>query len=227
MRVFSILSVAAAAALSLVPSAFAAPLVDAKAGAVAGAEVHARFVDAKAGAVAAAKVHARHVDAAAKAAAGAEVHARDTGCVSILTELKVNLGVHIDALGYLTSSNATAATIKPILSAVVSVIGDAVVQLKALDGCSDSTYDCACVLSEILIALCTVLGLVLSVVADVQILLGVIVDVALGNCLCELIGAVLALMDGLLVELVPLVLCIASTLLSLGLEVVGSLLTIC
>ena len=42
--------------------------------------------------------------------------------------------------GYLTPQNATADAIKPHLSAVVSVIGEAVVKIKALGGCSDTVY---------------------------------------------------------------------------------------
>ncbi|THH09800.1 hypothetical protein EW145_g1748 [Phellinidium pouzarii] len=223
MRVSSIISIAATAALSLVPTAFAAPF---KAGAVAdagaGAVIHARIIDTQANKYGA-DVHARF----AGADAVAPVSKRDVGCVSILTELKVNLGVHITALGNLNAQNATTEVITPILSGVVSVIGDAVVQLKGLNGCSDNVSDCAGVLAEILVSLCGVLGVVLSVVTDVQILLGVIVQVALGGCLCELISVVIGLMGGLLLELIPLVLVLAPTLLSLGLGAVGSLLTIC
>ena len=84
MRAFGIFSVAAAAALSLFPSAFAAPLVAAEAGAVAGAGA----------------VVGREVAAAAVAGAGAAVEARGVGsCVGILADLKVDVGVHVEALG--------------------------------------------------------------------------------------------------------------------------------
>ncbi|KAH8113588.1 hypothetical protein DFH11DRAFT_1599610 [Phellopilus nigrolimitatus] len=247
MRTSAILSVVAAAAFSLVPFASAAPLVDAEAAAVADAKVLRReVVDAKAGV--AADVHARDlvgaaagtaVGTAAGAAAGAI--ARDTkGCASILVELKVNLGASLCDLNHLTSQNATTETITPILKDVVSVIGDAVTDLKALVGqpisvilCSaDGTAQVAVsviagLLADVLCALCTALALVLSVVGDKKCLLDVIVSVTLGGCLCELIKAVLAIVDGLLAELVPLVLSIASILVSLGLNVVGNLLTIC
>ena len=85
------------------------------------------------------------------------------------------------------------------------------------------------ILSQISIeqSLCGALAFVLSIVADAKVLLDVIVSVALGNCLCELISAVLAVVDGLLAVLVPLVLSLAGTLISLGLTAVGQLLTIC
>ena len=100
MRAFSILSLAAAAFVSFVPSAYAAPLVDANAGAVAGAKVNTPVANASAGAAAGAKVHARLLDADAKAKAIAGVHVRDDQdkCASILSDLKVNLGVKIDLL---------------------------------------------------------------------------------------------------------------------------------
>lgn len=81
--------------------------------------------------------------------------------------------------------------------------------------------------SSLLQIIITALGALLSVCAKVEILLQVIVDVALGECLCELISAVLAIVPGLLLELVPLVLGLVGVILSLGLDVVGRLLTIC
>ena len=100
MRAFNILSLAAATVVSLVPSAFAAPLVDAGAGAVAGAKVNTPVANVAAGAAAGARVHARLVDADAKAKAVAGVHVRNDQdeCAAILTDLKVNLGVKIDLL---------------------------------------------------------------------------------------------------------------------------------
>lgn len=94
MRAFGIFSIAAAAALSFLPSAFAAPLVDADAVALAGAHV------------------GREVAVAAAADAYAGVEVRGVGsCVEILADLKVDLAVHISALGgwqsYLAGSQLT------------------------------------------------------------------------------------------------------------------------
>ncbi|KAL5524873.1 hypothetical protein ACEPAF_10019 [Sanghuangporus sanghuang] len=230
MRVFSILILAAVAVVSFVPSAFAAPLVDAKAGAVAGAKVNTPIANANAGAVAGAKVHARLVGADVKAKAIAGVYARDDDkCTSVLTDLKVNLGVQIDLLNGLTKDTATKDNIQPILSKCVSIIADATVQIKALVGTGIvcDVQACASLLANILIALCGALAFVLGIVADVQVLLDIIVSVALGDCLCGLISAVISVVDGLLVALVPLVLSVVGTLVSLGLTVVGQLLTIC
>lgn len=75
-----------------------------------------------------------------------------------------------------------------------------------------------------------VLAFVLTVVADVKVLLDIIVKVALGDCLCELIKAVVALVDGLLAALVPIVFQllpnVVDIVLSLSLNIVGTLLAI-
>lgn len=72
MRAFGIFTAVAAAALALVPSAFAAPLVAADAVAVAGAD----------------------------AVVGRDVAVRGVGsCVDVLADLKVDVQVHVDALG--------------------------------------------------------------------------------------------------------------------------------
>ena len=76
-------------------------------------------------------------------------------------------------------------------------------------------------------ALCGALAFVLGIVSDTKVLLDVIVSVALGDCLCALVNAVIAIVDGLIAALVPLVLSIAGTVVALGLNVVGQLLTIC
>ncbi|KAL5482980.1 hypothetical protein ACEPAI_9575 [Sanghuangporus weigelae] len=230
MRILNVLTVAAAAVVSFVPSAFAAPLIGAKAGAVSGAKVNTPTANAHVGAVSGAKVHARLVDADAKAKAITGVHARDDDkCTSILADLKVNLGVQIDLLNSLTKETATKDKIQPILSKCVSIIADATIHIKALVGTGIvcDVQACASLLADILIALCGSLAFVLGIVADVQVLLDIIVSVALGDCLCGLISAVISVVDGLLVALVPLVLSLAGTLVSFGLTVVGQLLTIC
>ncbi|KAL5512647.1 hypothetical protein ACEPAG_2913 [Sanghuangporus baumii] len=230
MRIFNILTLAAAAVVSFVPSAFAAPIIDAKAGAVAGAKVNTPIANANAGAVASARVHARLVDVDAKAKAIAGIHARDDDkCTSILADLKVNLGVQIDLLNGLRKDTATKDKIQPILSKCVSIIADATVQIKALVGTGIvcDVQACASLLADILIALCGALAFALGIVADVQVLLDIIVSVALSDCLCGLISAVISVVDGLLVALLPLVLSLAGTLVSLGLTAVGQLLTIC
>ena len=74
------------------------------------------------------------------------------------------------------------------------------------------------------------LAFVLTIVADVSILVDIIVKVALGSCLCELISAVIAIVDGLLAILVPIVFQllpnVVDIVLSLSLNVVGTLLAI-
>ena len=86
MRGFSFIAVAAAAALSLVPSVFAVP-VDAKVGAGAGALIHAR----------------EPVDVGAGVGAGAKVHVRDYDqCSAILADVKVDLKVQLDVLSAFT-----------------------------------------------------------------------------------------------------------------------------
>ena len=57
-------------------------------------------------------------------------------------------------------------------------------------------------------------------------LLDVIVSVALGGCLCGLIRDLIYLVDGLLVDIVPLVLSLISIIFLLKLNVVESLFTI-
>ena len=157
----------------------------------------------------------------------------------------------------MTTANATVEVITPILEDVVSIVADVVVELKALVGADVSVILCAVdgvgvvaitvvaqLLADILLvslhmppkpvymlifpqALCGALGFVLTVVADVSILVNIIVQVALGDCLCGLISIVLQLVEGLLACLIPLVLTLVEVLLTLGLEVVGQLLTIC
>ncbi|KAI5117775.1 hypothetical protein M0805_003594 [Coniferiporia weirii] len=188
-------------------------------------------------------VSAAPLDASAGAAAGAVVHARGgqpKGCAEVLLDLKVGLGVHITELGYLNKANATTDVIVPILTDVVSVVADAVVDLKVLvgldhdvifasvDGYAVVTVSViAHLLADVLCLICGALAIVLTIVADVTILVEAIVSVALGNCLCELISAVICIVDGLLVCLIPLVLYLANILVTLGLTAVGSLLTIC
>ncbi|THH10450.1 hypothetical protein EW145_g1324 [Phellinidium pouzarii] len=203
MRFFGLFTIAAAA---LAPFVSAAPLVNADAAAVAGvaAGVSARSVN---------------VDAAASVAG------RDgtKGCQEILIDLKVKLSVSLEEFTYIKKENATTAVITPILKDVVSIVNAAVVELKALIGEDVSVILCnvnggglvavtviAGLLADILGLVCGALSLVLSVVADVSILLDVIV-----------------LVDGLLECLVPLVLSLASVIVALGLDVVGQVLTIC
>ena len=70
------------------------------------------------------------------------------------------------------------------------------------------------------------LGVLLHVCANVQILLGVIAEVQLGACLCALIQAVVVLVPGLVLQLVPLCLGLAGVLVSLNLNVVAQVLAI-
>ena len=70
------------------------------------------------------------------------------------------------------------------------------------------------------------LKVVISVIADVKVLVKVVANVALGGCLCNLINAVVALVGGLILALAPLLSSVASLLTTLGLTTVGTLLTI-
>jgi len=215
MRSFSLLALAAAA---LAPFVSAAPTI-------ANTDVAVRAVG---------------VDAAVAAAAAVGVEARgQKGCAEILVDLKVNLDVQVTELKCLTKANATVEVITPILGEIVEIIGGAVVDLQALVGAELSVILCsvdgtvevtvaviAQLLADVLCLVIGALGFVLTVVADVTILVDIIVKVALGDCLCSLIKAVLALVDGLLVCLIPLVLGLVDTILALSLNVVGELLTI-
>ena len=119
----------------------------------------------------------------------------------------------------LTSANATVEVITPILTDIVSIIGVAVTDLKALVGADISVILCsvdgtvvvavsvvAQLLADILIALFGALGFVLTVVADVSILVDAIVNCGLGSIICDLLTIVFQLVDGLLAALIPLVL---------------------
>ena len=205
--------------------------------------------------------------APAPAPVPAPVEARDVavrgetqGVPAILTGLQVNLQVNIVELSAssillskqpriclrfifnsdcLTSANATVEVITPILTDIVTIIGEAVIDLKALVGADISVILCsvdgtvtvavsvvAQLLADILIALFGALGFVLTVVADVSILVDAIVSCALGSCLCGLISIILQLVDGLLACLIPLVLSLVDVILTLGLNVVGDVLQI-
>ena len=160
--------------------------------------------------------------------------------IFIKRSICIDIDIFSSLSDYLTPANATAEVITPVLTGVVSIIADATVELQALvgldislilapvDGTTVVTVGViAQLVADILILITGVLAVVLKVVADVKILLDVIVAVALGDCLCGLISAVLALVADLLIYLVPLVLGLVNVILSLGLNVVGSLLTIC
>ncbi|EJD07754.1 uncharacterized protein FOMMEDRAFT_25039 [Fomitiporia mediterranea MF3/22] len=241
MRCFSLLALAAAAIAPFVGAAPTPAPLDVGAAVAGVAGVHARHVDVAAGAVAGAEVHARHVDVAAGAGAVADVHARNgqKGVQAILIDLKVALGVHIDVLNHLTKDNCTEDILTTHLSAIVKVIGEAVVELKALVGLDISVILCSVdgtvqvavsviaeLLAEILLLIFGALGFVLTIIADVKILVDVLVAVAFGDCLCGLISVIISLVDGILACLVPLVLGLVSILLTLGLGAVGKVLTI-
>ncbi|KAL5504818.1 hypothetical protein ACEPAH_7481 [Sanghuangporus vaninii] len=162
------------------------------------------------------------------------------GVAAILVDLKVDVKVQTDILYALTGDDCTSDKLTTILTDIVSIVGGAVVELKALVGADitvilasvDGTAQLAVgavaqLLADVLVLIFGALGFVLGIVADVKVLLDVIVAVAFGDCICSLISAVLALVNGLLAALIPLVLSLLDTILSLGLNVVGELLTIC
>ncbi|EJD07739.1 uncharacterized protein FOMMEDRAFT_25027 [Fomitiporia mediterranea MF3/22] len=220
MRSLGLFALASAAIL---PFVSAAPLVDVDTAAAAKAGIHARTVDVAAGAKAGAAVHARTV----------------TGVASILASLQVKLGDSLCELHHFTAQNATADKITPVLKGVVSVMADAVVDVKALKGKPKETImasidgsatvtvsEIAQLLANVLCGVFLTLSSVLSVVADAKILLNVVASVKLGGCLCDLINAVTAVVGGLLVELVPHVKDLASLLISLSLSDVKTVLNI-
>ncbi|THH02933.1 hypothetical protein EW145_g6681 [Phellinidium pouzarii] len=187
-------------------------------------------------AIAVAGAKARHVQAgAAGTAIGVETRATTViGAAAILTELSVNLGEPLCDLHHFTAKNATAANITPILKTVVKVVGDAAVNLKGLKGKPHATIYAsvdgtatvgvdviAKLLATILGSLCLALKAVLSV-GTPKIVVGVVGDVALGDCLCGLINAVIAIVDGLLAALAPLIKDLASVLVSLSLNAVAT-----
>ncbi|KAL5521234.1 hypothetical protein ACEPAG_9157 [Sanghuangporus baumii] len=162
------------------------------------------------------------------------------GVAAILVDVKVKVKVQTDLLYALTGDECTSDKLTGILSAIVTIVAGAVVELKALVGADisvilasvDGTAQLAVgviaqLLADILVLVFGALGFVLGIVADVKVLLNAIVAVAFGDCICSLIKAVLALVDGLLAELVPLVLNLLDVILALGLDVVGQVLTIC
>lgn len=74
------------------------------------------------------------------------------------------------------------------------------------------------------------LGFLLTIVADVSVLVSIVVEVALGGCLCGLIDIIVKLV-GCTVADIAVILCgllpnVVDIILTLGLSVVGSLLVI-
>ncbi|KAL5532149.1 hypothetical protein ACEPAF_5713 [Sanghuangporus sanghuang] len=237
MRSFSLFALAAAAFAPFVAAA-PAPLVDVAVVEATAAKVNARAINAD--------IHARAdlpniPDVPVPVDVDSLLPRGDVrGVAAILVDLKVDVQVQTDALYALTGDDCTSDNLTTILTAIVSIVAGAVVELKALVGADitvilasvDGTAQLAVgviaqLLADVLVLIFGALGFVLGIVADVQVLLDVIVGVAFGDCICGLISAVLALVDGLLAALIPLVLGLLGTILALGLNIVGELLTIC
>ncbi|KAI5116696.1 hypothetical protein M0805_000021 [Coniferiporia weirii] len=223
MRSFSILSLAATAALSLF--ATAAPLSNVNFGKLPVKGVEVRELVG---------LNGKTVDVS--------VNTRDVpqldSVPTILTNAKTQLSTVVVQLNSLTITNATTGTVTPLLGQVVNIVGAAVddvnklvgapvgVILASAEGTVQVTItEVAQLLAGVLTVVVSALGGVLKIVGGDLSILGPTLG-AVGQILAGLVTAVAGVVSGLVAELLPLVGSLVPTVSALAFNTLGGVLNL-
>ncbi|TCD66871.1 hypothetical protein EIP91_000769 [Steccherinum ochraceum] len=161
---------------------------------------------------------------AAPAVVGSEVVARDLvaarGVAVILTDVHTKIQPHILELNSLVKANATVEVVTPIVVEIKGVVVDAVVEVIALAGASADVILAgvdggvqvtvavlAQIIADLLILVFGALGFVLSICADVTVMIPCLCIVAdvIGCLICAVFSLVGSLLVGIIGAVVVLI----------------------